>query len=56
MKGAGIYTEEFDVPTAPICATSETTLLCLQDGSSATATLAGTVSNSGVTATTDTPF
>ncbi len=56
IKGVGIYTAEFDVPTTPLCATSETTLCCLQDGSSITATLAGTVSNSGATATTDNPF
>ena len=56
MKGFAVYTEAFTVPTSPLCATAETTLCCLQDGSSATATLAGTVSNSGVTATTDTPF
>ena len=56
IKGVGIYTEEFDVPTSPLCATSETTLLCLQDDSSVTATLAGSVTNSGVTANGDDPF
>ena len=56
MKGFAVYTGSFTVPTSPLCATAETTLCCLQDSSNATATLAGTVSNSGVTATTDNPF
>ena len=59
MKGAGIYTEEFDVPTAPICATSETTLLCLQDGTDIDATLAGSVTVPGIygpQTSTDNPF
>ena len=59
MKGAGIYTAEFDVPTTPLCATSETTLCCLQDGTDIDATLAGSVSVPGIYGpqlSTDNPF
>ena len=61
IKGVGIYNDfdEFDVPTTPLCATSETTLCCLQDGTDIDATLAGSVTVPGIYGpqlSTDNPF